>query len=175
MLYEILTGDVPFTGATIDELFEAIQTRDLPEPRQRNPQAPRALAAICRKAMEKRPEDRYPSAQALAGDIQHWLADEPVSAYREPLVAGRPLGPQAKTAMAASFGLVAAAAIALAISTVLVKHQQALTEQARQMADANASARRRRQPPRRLRRNWPRRTPSPPRPRRGSRCRSSTR
>jgi tetratricopeptide (TPR) repeat protein len=45
---------------------------------------PAALDAICRKAMALRPEDRYPTALALAADVEHWLADEPVTAYREP-------------------------------------------------------------------------------------------
>ena len=45
---------------------------------------PRPLEAICLKAMATAPADRYPSARALADDLQHWLADEPVSAYREP-------------------------------------------------------------------------------------------
>ena len=35
--------------------------------------------------MALRPEDRYPSALALAADVELWLADEPVSAYREPI------------------------------------------------------------------------------------------
>src|SRR5262249_6016973 len=39
---------------------------------------------VCRKAMAPAPRDRYPSARALADDIEHWLADEPVSAWREP-------------------------------------------------------------------------------------------
>ena len=34
--------------------------------------------------MALRPEDRYASPRALADDVEHWLADEPVSAYREP-------------------------------------------------------------------------------------------
>ena len=46
--------------------------------------APKALEAVCLKAMAKGPDDRYPSATALAADVQHWLADEPVSAWREP-------------------------------------------------------------------------------------------
>ncbi len=46
---------------------------------------PQALEAVCLKAMALRPEDRYPTARALAGDIEKWLADEPVSAWREPL------------------------------------------------------------------------------------------
>jgi WD40 repeat protein/serine/threonine protein kinase len=86
-LYEILTGDVPFTGASTDELLEAIQTREFPNPRQRNPSVPAPLAAICRKAMQKQPADRYATANALADDIQHWLADEPVSVFAEPMVA----------------------------------------------------------------------------------------
>ena len=46
---------------------------------------PRALEAICLKAMALEPHDRYPSAQALAEDIERWMADEPVSARREPM------------------------------------------------------------------------------------------
>lgn len=84
MLYEILSGDVPFSGASTEELLAAIQSREMPDPRMRNRSAPRALIAICRKAMEKGPLDRYPNAKALAEDVQHWLADEPVSVFREP-------------------------------------------------------------------------------------------
>ena len=36
------------------------------------------------KALALRPEDRYPTAQSLADDVERWLADEPVSAWREP-------------------------------------------------------------------------------------------
>jgi formylglycine-generating enzyme required for sulfatase activity len=46
---------------------------------------PRALDAICRKAMAPRPEDRYASAAALADDLERFLADEPVQARRESL------------------------------------------------------------------------------------------
>src|SRR5262249_46126070 len=38
----------------------------------------------CLKAMALRPQDRYASAKALADDVEHWLADEPTTAYREP-------------------------------------------------------------------------------------------
>jgi hypothetical protein len=39
---------------------------------------------MCLKAMALRPEERYATALELAADVEHWLADEPVSAYREP-------------------------------------------------------------------------------------------
>ena len=46
---------------------------------------------MCLKALAKKPADRYASAKELAEEVQRWLADEPVTAYREPLVtrAGR--------------------------------------------------------------------------------------
>src|SRR5205807_3187506 len=46
------------------------------------PQVVPALEAICLKAMACRPEDRYASPQTLAKDVERWLADEPVSAFR---------------------------------------------------------------------------------------------
>jgi hypothetical protein len=47
--------------------------------------APASIDAICLKAMARQSEDRYPTALALAADLETWLADEPVTAYREPL------------------------------------------------------------------------------------------
>jgi lipopolysaccharide biosynthesis regulator YciM/tRNA A-37 threonylcarbamoyl transferase component Bud32 len=58
-----------------------------PRPGQVTKGVPQALEAVCLKAMALRPEDRYASALELAGDVEHWLADEPVSYYREPLPA----------------------------------------------------------------------------------------
>ena len=45
---------------------------------------PKALAAICLKAMAREPEERYASTMLLAADVQNWLDDEPVSSYRDP-------------------------------------------------------------------------------------------
>jgi tetratricopeptide (TPR) repeat protein len=45
----------------------------------------RALEAICLKAMALQPGDRYGSCRALAEEIERWMADEPVTAWREPL------------------------------------------------------------------------------------------
>ena len=44
-----------------------------------------ALEAVCVKAMALRPADRYASLRQMADDLEHWLAGEPVSAYREPI------------------------------------------------------------------------------------------
>jgi serine/threonine-protein kinase len=91
MLYHLLTGQPPFAGTDLVAVLIRVAEGDFPPPRQVKAAVPAALEAICLKAMARRPEQRYPTARALADDVEHWLADEPVSAWREPwrLRAGR--------------------------------------------------------------------------------------
>lgn len=51
--------------------------------RSLQPGIPQPLVAICNDAMALDPTERYDSAGSLADDLERWLADEPVSAYRE--------------------------------------------------------------------------------------------
>ncbi len=83
-LYFVLTGKPPFQGSDLVELLRQVERNDYPPPSQVNPRVDRALDAICRKAMALDPTDRYPTVRGLAEEIEHWLADEPVSAWREP-------------------------------------------------------------------------------------------
>ena len=83
-LYNILTGLPPFTGTDLTKTLTRVMEGDFPPPRKIKHSAPRALEAIVLKAMALKPEDRYPTPKALGEDIEHWMADEPVSAYREP-------------------------------------------------------------------------------------------
>ncbi len=83
-LYALLTGRQPFTDRETGEVLRRVQRGDFPRPREVAPGVPPALEAVCLKAMALRPADRYGSAQGLAGDVERWLADEPVGAYREP-------------------------------------------------------------------------------------------
>jgi eukaryotic-like serine/threonine-protein kinase len=84
VLYAILAGQPPYRGNRGGEFLEKVKRCEFPPPRQVKPDVPRALEAICLKAMACRPEDRYETAAELAADVRRWLADEPVSAYREP-------------------------------------------------------------------------------------------
>jgi tRNA A-37 threonylcarbamoyl transferase component Bud32 len=81
-LYELLTGQLPYSGE-VPRVLERAARGEYHPPRVVNPKVPAALEAVCRKAMALKPEDRYPSSLALAQDITVWLADEPVSVYRE--------------------------------------------------------------------------------------------
>lgn len=82
-LYHILCGRPPFEKQSVNEMLIKVQRGEFASPRQRNPEVARGLEAICLKGMARLPEDRYPTARALADDIAHWLADEPVSAATE--------------------------------------------------------------------------------------------
>ena len=83
-LYVLLTGKTPYQGG-LSRVIEQVKTGQFPPPRQVNRTVPAALDAICRRAMAARASERYASARELAGDLERWLADEPVGAWREPL------------------------------------------------------------------------------------------
>jgi serine/threonine-protein kinase len=83
-LYSLLTGRPPFAGET-GEVLRAVQQGGFRPPGSIDPSLDRALEAVCLKAMAFRPEDRYDPCRALAEDIERWMADEPVSAWREPV------------------------------------------------------------------------------------------
>src|SRR6267142_882676 len=84
VLYELLTGQVPFRERFWPEVRAKLLRGEYPRPREVRKEAPRALEAICRKAMALEPRDRYATALELADDVERWLADEPALADREP-------------------------------------------------------------------------------------------
>jgi serine/threonine-protein kinase len=83
-LYYLLTGRPPVEDDDVGVVLRAVQKGDFPLPRRLDPATDLALEAVCLKAMALRAEDRYPTPRALAEDIEHWMADEPVAAWREP-------------------------------------------------------------------------------------------
>ena len=82
MLYEILTGSLPFSGHSRTEVMDKVLYHDPTPPRQVNRQASHTLAAVCMKALSKDPAKRYPSAQGLAEDIRLYRDLLPTSAYQ---------------------------------------------------------------------------------------------
>jgi serine/threonine protein kinase len=84
-LYVLLSGQPPFQDEQVRDVLGKVRRGAFPPPRQRNRHVPPPLEAVCLKAMARRPGDRHPTALALADDLQRWLADEPVSAWAEPV------------------------------------------------------------------------------------------
>jgi serine/threonine-protein kinase len=137
-LYVLLTGKKPFDGADAGEVLEKVKRGRFIPPSEAKPGTPRALDAICRKAMSAAPADRYKTAMSLADDVEHWLADEPVAAYPEPILArgARWVRRHRTTAVAAAVLLVSTV-VALSISTLLIWREQQRTDQQRQIAVKN--------------------------------------
>ncbi len=95
--------------------------------------------------MALKPEDRYSSPRELAEEIEHWLADEPVTAYREPLRKRAARWARRHPAVVAgSAALVFAALLAVTIGGLLLgqeqtktlREQQARLEQQRKAREA---------------------------------------
>jgi hypothetical protein len=81
LLYELLTGRLPFDGPAYTLLPRVVE--DNPPPlRSLDSTIPPDLEAICLKALAKRPEDRYASAADFAADLHHFHDGQPIAARR---------------------------------------------------------------------------------------------
>jgi eukaryotic-like serine/threonine-protein kinase len=79
-LYEMLTGTVPFTGATAVAIAYKHVREDPTPPRMLNPDVPPPLEAICLKAMAKLPDNRYQTAAEFRADLERFRNGQPVLA-----------------------------------------------------------------------------------------------
>lgn len=109
-LYFVLTGRAPFEGDPVRVLHDVL-IRDPRPPSTRNRRVPDDLETICLRCLEKAPDRRYPSAHALADDLDAWLAGEPIAA--------RPLGPVRRFVRRARRNLLVTALVAVAAVGVI--------------------------------------------------------
>ncbi|MFI5369449.1 MAG: serine/threonine-protein kinase, partial [Spirochaetia bacterium] len=80
ILYELLTGTLPFRASDLGEQVRSICDEEPVLPRRLNAAVPGELQNICMLALEKRPSDRYATAREMADDLERFLVDEPVLA-----------------------------------------------------------------------------------------------
>ena len=87
ILYEMLVGRRPFKGSrSVRDLMEQV-LQEKPDPPSRwRPGLPRDLDAICLKCLEKDAKHRYATAAALADDLDHFLAGNPIMARPQTLI-----------------------------------------------------------------------------------------
>ena len=82
VFYQMLTGEPPFAGGTTYETIRLVLETEPRNPRTRSPKLDIDVATICLKCLEKNPANRYPTAKALAEDLERWLRHEPIQARR---------------------------------------------------------------------------------------------
>jgi hypothetical protein len=84
VLYEMLTGRVPYDGVSPVEVLRKHIHEPLPPPRDINPQLPAAAEPVLLRSLAKRPADRYQSAREMAGDLQRLIGQlERLAAERQ--------------------------------------------------------------------------------------------
>ena len=106
-LYQMLTLEPPFPGQQRDQVLSQIIHKDPPRPRTINKRIPKDLETICLKAMEKDPDARYPTAEAMAHDLRAFVHRHAISARR--------IGPVERTVRWAKRHRSLATAICLAV------------------------------------------------------------
>ncbi len=134
-LYYLLVGKAPFEGQDLPELLRRVERGLFPSPRSLNPRVDPALESICLKAMSTDPATRYQSARALATEVEHWLAEEPVSTYHEPVALRlRRWARRHRTLVATGAALLQTTVVVLAVSTWLLNQSRARIDRERRVA-----------------------------------------
>ncbi|HKT41280.1 MAG TPA: WD40 repeat domain-containing serine/threonine protein kinase [Rhodanobacteraceae bacterium] len=80
ILYELLTGQPPFRAGTAQATLKLVLEGTVRAPRRLRPDLPLDLQAIVLRCLRRHPRARYPSARALADDLQRYLEGRPVQA-----------------------------------------------------------------------------------------------
>ncbi len=133
LLHKLLLGRVPFKGdSTLAVMREIADPTPVKPLRNGANEIPRDLDTICRKSLHKDSDQRYPSALALAEDLERWLAAEPIQARPVGLVERTIKWVRRKPAIAA---LVTALVLALVTGLVGVLWQSRIASRMARDAD----------------------------------------
>src|SRR5262245_29785313 len=88
VFYELLVGRPPFRGESQADLMEQVTSFEARPPRQYDDRIPKELDRICLKALSKRASERYSTAQDMADDLRHFLAEQTANQQSSPDAGG---------------------------------------------------------------------------------------
>ncbi|WP_165223279.1 serine/threonine-protein kinase [Aquisphaera insulae] len=120
ILFEALTGGPPFRGESPWDIMMKVVHEPAPSVSRARAGLPRDLDVICAKCLSKKPEDRYPSADALAEDLRSWREGRPIAARRVGMARRSWLWARRHPAYAA-LGMLLAASIVAGVAGVYVQ------------------------------------------------------
>src|SRR5919108_4388613 len=124
VLYECLTGEIPFRRENQAALVYAHLLASPPKPSEANPDLPGAIDAVVAKGMTKKPEDRYATGGELIGEATEALGEAaargtiapPLSRPSTPGAQRRPMGTRARVAIAAALAVAMVAGVILLLN-----------------------------------------------------------
>jgi WD40 repeat protein/tRNA A-37 threonylcarbamoyl transferase component Bud32 len=139
ILYELLTGRPPFRGPSVLDTLQQVLSQEPVPPRALDTGISRDLETVTLKCLQKDPPRRYSSAEALAEDLERWLAGEPIRAR----AAGRleRLAKWARRRPAAAALVVVITLAVAALGGIGVYYNGRLREQLQRAQDAEHAAR----------------------------------
>jgi serine/threonine-protein kinase len=115
ILFELLTGQKPFSGPKGYDYAHAILAVEPPRPRSLEPRLHYGLETIVLKCLDKNAARRYASAAELADDLERWLRGEPILGRRLPTAVWLWRRIRKRSALVACVLLVVCAAIGLPV------------------------------------------------------------
>ncbi len=119
VLFETLTGTVPFAADSALATMKQVVERAAPSPSTRRTGIPDDLAIVCLKALAKEPAARYESAAALADDLERWRDGRGILARRSSRAERLARWARRNPALAGVSGLLALALLAVSIISTL--------------------------------------------------------
>lgn len=118
VLFELLAGQPPFSGAGSSEVLVAVRRGPSPEIRERRPDLPEDLAVICDRCLSRDPDHRPESAERVARELERFVDGRPVLLKPVPLaekfaswVRRRPQVALASFAVVGLLGILTSAAV----------------------------------------------------------------
>ncbi|XZE51717.1 tetratricopeptide repeat protein [Planctomycetaceae bacterium SH139] len=135
ILYEMLVNRPPIELSDRETMCRQTIRGEIAPPRTVSARIPKPLAAIAMRALATQPAERYPTAAAVLGDLEHWLADEPTWAHQDSWTErGARWVRRHRAAVLASLIALMAIALITTSAAMLINRQRVA---AKQLADEN--------------------------------------